>query len=367
MINPKKFLDILIHKDITFFTGVPDSLLKDFISVIDTENHIIAANEGSAIGLATGSYLATGKIPLVYMQNSGLGNTINPLLSLTDSSVYGIPMILLVGWRGEPNIYDEPQHIKQGSITEDLLKSIQIPYFVLDKTVKNLENFINKVLEKTKLNTPVVILVKKNTFETYEVSKNITNGITQVDAVSTIINNINNETIIVSTTGYTSRILDEIRPNYEKNFYVVGSMGHVNQIALGISYHLSDELVICLDGDGSVLMHMGSLATVGNISKNKYLHIVLNNSCHASVGGQNTTNPNIDFCSIARGCGYRSVNSVSDDKSLINFLNKEFAYPSFLEIKINNTVPAYLSRPSSNLIERKNIFMNYLKKCNEFI
>lgn len=360
MIDPKLFLEELLNNDVNFFTGVPDSLLKDFSNIIPNENHIIAANEGGAIALAAGSYLATGKTPLVYMQNSGLGNAINPLMSLADSSVYAIPMIVMVGWRGEPKQYDEPQHIKQGIITEDLLKSLQLPYFILENTIQNIQKFINQVLSAAE-STPVVVLVRKNTFEKYNLDTQLSEGITQLQAIETIVSHICKDSLVVSTTGYVSRILNEINPEHNRKFLMVGSMGHASQIALGISHHKKDQIVICLDGDGSVLMHMGSLATVGANSKNKYLHILFNNSCHASVGGQPTTNTSVDFCAIAAACGYNTTVSTNNINGIINFINSDLSFPAFLEIKLSNKVPEFLSRPTSNLIEYKNIFMHNIK------
>lgn len=356
MINPTHFVDLLLEHGVNFFTGVPDSLLKDFCSSLPDDQHVIAANEGGSVALATGSYLVTGNIPLVYMQNSGLGNAVNPLMSLADPSVYAIPMIVMVGWRGEPSTHDEPQHVKQGAITESLLASMQIPYVILDNTVCDVEEFIQAVIEKAKSNTPVVILVKRKTFESIERDQPITERLTQLQAVDTVVKNINSDSIVVSTTGYTSRLLNEIRPDHPTDFLTVGSMGHASQIALGISYQLRDKLVVCLDGDGSTLMHMGSLATVGQ-NANRYLHVLLNNSCHASVGGQSTTNPSTDFCSVAKACGYKSVHTAHDQEFVKAFLKENNSYPAFLEIKISNQTPTSLSRPDNNFQLKKSTFM----------
>ena len=243
---------------------------------------------------------------------------------------------------------------------KDFLKTLQMPYFILDNTILDIKKFINQLVSNAKFG-PVVVLVKKNTFKKTKFQPQISKGIDQLHAIKTIIDHVNKESPIISTTGYISRILNEINPESNKNFLVVGSMGHASQLALGISHHKKNQIVICLDGDGSALMHMGSLATIGAKSKNKFLHILLNNSCHASVGGQPTTNTSVDFCSVASSCGYQSTESTDNVKGIVDFMNNDLSFPAFLEVKISNKVPDSLSRPKSNLIERKNMFMDCIK------
>jgi phosphonopyruvate decarboxylase len=370
MINTKLFFEYLIFNNVSFYCGVPDSLLKDFCAFVSDntsqKNHIIAANEGSAIALATGYHLATKKIPLVYLQNSGLGNTINPLLSLADPEVYGVPMILLIGWRGEPGFKDEPQHIKQGRIQNRLLESLEIPYYILgSENSSNYEQILEKVINEAETKSmPIAIVVKAGTFEEYKLKKQkkSTNLISREEAISIILDNLSEESIVVSTTGKASREVYEIREKQQKNcqkdFLTVGSMGHANNIALGIAL-FNDNKVICLDGDGALIMHMGSLAINGTISVNNFVHIVLNNEAHESVGGQPTVAGIIDFCQIASACGYDYVKKVDTKESLISeILNiKNLKTKAFLEVKVNLSSRKDLSRPKSTPKESKESFM----------
>ncbi|WP_342350595.1 phosphonopyruvate decarboxylase [Clostridium neonatale] len=298
MINVESFYNTLKSYEIDFFTGVPDSLLKSFCAYIsdqEEKSNIIAANEGNAIGLAAGYYLSSGKIPLVYMQNSGIGNAVNPLVSLADKLVYKIPMLLLIGWRGEPGKKDEPQHKKQGIITVELMESIGISYEVISKDTTN--DDIKNVLKRAynymiETKEPYAIIVRKETFEEYAStclgdSKNKFE-LSREQAIEIILSEINKESVIVSTTGMASRELFEIREKrnegHNKDFLTVGSMGHASQIALGIAINKRNTKVYCLDGDGALIMHMGGMAIIGNQNVNNYVHIVINNGAHDSVG-----------------------------------------------------------------------------------
>ena len=295
-ISPLKFYKALYKNNIDFFTGVPDSLLKQFCLCIDDnipkERHIIAANEGNAIALAAGYHLATGKIPLVYMQNSGLGNSVNPLLSLCDTDVYSIPLLILIGWRGEPGVHDEPQHVKQGKVQLDLLQAMDIPYEIISKDEQQLDEKINKSVEKAiKENRPFAIVVKKGTFDVYgSTSQTFDEGLmSREESLEIILKQLSSDSIIVSTIGKTSREIFEIRektgePHF-KDFLTVGSMGHCSSIALGIAIAKPDREVICIDGDGALIMHMGSLSIVGKLNPKNFYHILINNYVHESVGG----------------------------------------------------------------------------------
>jgi len=375
MIKVKDFYNNLVNNGIGFFTGVPDSLLKDicgYISDLTPKNkHIITTNEGSAIGLAIGYNIATGKTPLIYMQNSGLGNAINPLLSLADPDVYSIPMLLLVGWRGEPGIKDEPQHIKQGKINKKLIESMDIPYFVLssdssenyDKTISNAMNIV-----KTK-SCPVILLIKKNTFEKYEIKNIIKTNyeLTREEAIKNIVNLIDNDDIIISTTGKTSRELFEYRKkigdNNDKDFLTVGGMGHANQIALGIALAKPEKNIYCFDGDGAILMHCGSMGIIGNQQPHNFKHIIFNNGSHDSVGGQPTIALNIEIDKIALGFKYNKVFKVSTLKEL-NQMFEEFKQadgPCLLEIMVNKGARKELGRPTISPIDNKKKFMKKLR------
>jgi phosphonopyruvate decarboxylase len=373
MISNSKFFNCLRENGISFFTGVPDSLLKSFCAYVADntadKEHIIAANEGGAVALAAGYHLATGKIPLVYLQNSGLGNMINPLLSLVDKEVYSIPMVIVVGWRGKPGKKDEPQHIKQGRIQNELLKVLDIPFIVLSPKISNINGFVEKIIKKAKQrNTPVAIVVEPDTFEKYQFKKDCRDKyqLTREQAIRTILQNISSQDLVVSTTGKTSREVYEYRERkkqgYQNDFLTVGSMGHASQIALGTALN-TKKRVICLDGDGAVLMHMGALAIIGTKNPKNFLHIVLNNGCHDSVGGQPTVGFNIDMIKIAKACGYANVKSVKNrsdlEKTVKDLLVK--SGPSLIEVVIKSGARVDLGRPKTTPAQNKTAFMSFLR------
>jgi len=374
MISPEKFYKILNDNTIDFFTGVPDSLLKDICAYI-TDNtpkdrNIIAANEGNAIGLAAGYHMATGNIPMVYLQNSGIGNTVNPLLSLTDKKVYNIPVLLMIGWRGEPNKKDEPQHITQGEVTLDLLNAMHIPYLVLEGDAEAIEKQLNKAINTIKTSgSSFAIVVKKGIFEKYSIQEKLENSyeLSREDAIKIIVDQLDGSEVIVSTTGKTSRELfeyrEELKQTHDKDFLTVGSMGHSNQIALGIAISKPKKKVICIDGDGAMLMHMGSLAIVGNLAPKNYLHIVINNGAHESVGGQPTVSFGIDIPAIAKANGYKFARSVSNHDELVNVLNNINSenYPALIEVKVKMGSRDNLGRPTINPADNKAYFMKNLE------
>jgi phosphonopyruvate decarboxylase len=375
MINPKELFELMIAKDVNFFSGVPDSLLKDFNAYImdnmDQNKHIITANEGAAVALAAGSYLATKKISVVYLQNSGLGNAINPLVSLTDYEVYNIPVLLVIGWRGEPGERDEPQHKKQGEITLELLKTLKIPYEVISENTDNIEEKIDIAFKHmVEFNSPYALVIKKNTFEKYNYKNKIKQNfeMSREEAIQIIVKNLDQDNITISTTGMISRELFETRKNmsheHNKDFLVVGSMGHASQIALGIAISKPKKQVFCLDGDGSTIMHMGGLGIIGSKQVKNFKHIVLNNEAHDSVGGQPTVGNNIDFVSVAMSCKYKNTCSVktrTDLEEKIKWL-KKVEGPGFLEIKVNKGHRKDLGRPSSDLKKNKEAFMEFLSR-----
>ena len=371
MISPEKLYNSLLQRNISFFTGVPDSLLQDFCAYVDDKtisgNHVIAANEGNAVALGIGHYLATTNIPLVYMQNSGLGNSINPITSLADAEVYRIPMLLMIGWRGEQGITDEPQHIKQGRITSKQLELLGITYRVLDKK-SDLELVLDELfccLVKNK--SPVAMLVRKGTFETYKSKRKVLplSSLRREDALKTILSLADSSDLIVSSTGKISREVFEIRATRkqkQRDFLTVGGMGHTSSIALGVAIGRPGRRVICLDGDGSVLMHLGAMAINGHLKPANFFHIVLNNAAHESVGGQPTVAGHIDFATLSSSIGYSSYFSVTDvdelkDKWLIaaNSLG-----PVLIEVRIAMGSRPNLGRPTSSPEENKQSFMNYL-------
>ncbi len=374
MINPEHFYKLLKDNGIDFFTGVPDSLLKSICAYItdnvSKENNIIAANEGGAIALGAGYHLATGKVPLIYMQNSGMGNATNPLLSLVDKKVYSIPMLLLIGWRGEPGIKDEPQHIKQGEVTTKLLDAMDIHYDIIPDDFEKAKVIIEKSIEYIKENnSPLAFIIRKGVFEPYELQNKIETNfeMTREDAIKILVDSLNDDDIVVSTTGKTSRELfeyrEELKQGHKRDFLTVGSMGHTSQIALGIALQKPKRNVYCFDGDGAVIMHTGSLGIIGAASPKNFKHIVFNNGAHDSVGGQPTIGFDLNFGSIANVFNFKSsfyATNISQLKeSIIDFKNSEG--PSLLEIRINKGARKDLGRPTISPIENKNSFKNFLK------
>lgn len=369
MLSPKKTYEFLLNAGFEFFTGVPDSLLKDFISYIsditEKSNHVIAANEGNAIALAAGYYLGKGLPAFVYMQNSGIGNAINPLISLADRKVYSIPMMLMIGWRGEPGVKDEPQHITQGRVMIKLLDSIEIPWFILDAK-SDLESVLSKAIDKMNRNSsPVALLVKKDTFEQYLKPRANNNYLmTREQAIHLIVDTLDKKDAFISTTGMTSRELYEYRiskgESLNNDFLTVGGMGHASSIAMGLSLAKKNRRIVCIDGDGSVIMHLGSMALIGQSEISNLVHIVINNGSHDSVGGQPTIGFLINLTSIAKACGYKKIESVSNPKDLTEFLISitNFNGPVFLEILVRKGFRVNLGRPTTLPVENKIGFMN---------
>ncbi len=375
MLSCQSFYDLLINKDISFFTGVPDSLLKDICGYItdnsNGSNNITAANEGAAIALAAGYYLATNKIGLVYMQNSGQGNSINPLLSLVDPDVYQIPVMMMIGWRGEPGKKDEPQHVKQGKVTLSLLDAVSIPYSILPDNIEEAQAVIEKANAYMRENkAPYAIVVKKGTFESYKLQNKTTTNfdVGREEAIQLIAEQLNEKDVIVSTTGKASRELFEYRvaqkQGHSKDFLTVGSMGHASQIALGIALNKPDRQVYCLDGDGAAIMHMGSLSITASTNSANFKHIVLNNGAHDSVGGQPTTGLAIDFPTVAKACGYKSAFVAQTAEEIRDKMAqlKSSAGPALLEIKVNIGARSDLGRPTTTPRENKEKFMEFLQK-----
>jgi phosphonopyruvate decarboxylase len=373
MIKPAELYHLFQQSQLTFFTGVPDSLLKDFCAYItdntSKDKNIIAANEGNAIGLASGYHLASGRIPVVYMQNSGLGNCVNPLTSLTDKEVYSIPMLLVIGWRGEPGRKDEPQHVKKGMITLGLLNTLGVPYAILPDTNEESAKVIGNAVDYMKKNkAPFAIVVRKGTFDRYELQeKKETNyPLNREEAIKLIVPLLGENDIIVSTTGKTSREVFEFRRNsgmgHNRDFLTVGSMGHSSSIALGISLQKPSKQVYCFDGDGAVIMHMGALSTIGQLQPKNFKHIVFNNFAHDSVGGQPTAADVIDIPQIAKANGYKEVLCAETKEQIQeNFLKmKEMQGPVLLEVKVNKGARENLGRPNRTPIENKQDFMEFL-------
>ena len=326
MIKAEFFIEKLRENGIDCFAGVPDSLLKNICAYItdnfDARHNIITANEGAAIGFAAGHFLATGQPACVYMQNSGQGNTINPLASLTDKDVYNIPVLLIIGWRGRPGVHDEPQHVKQGKVTLGLLDVMGIGYEVLSKEEKEAAAQIDRAVAALRNNEVYALVIEKDTFDDYKLQNIEVNDLpmSREEAIQAVAQALDSKDVIVSTTGMISRELFEAREawgqNHERDFLTVGSMGHASQIALGIALEKQDRKVWCFDGDGATIMHMGSMAIVASKKPANYIHVVFNNGAHDSVGGQPTVGLKIDLPSIAKAAGYAAAYSVSTIEEL---------------------------------------------------
>lgn len=357
-----------------FYTGVPDSQLKALCNYlmnkygIDPKHHVIAANEGNCAALAAGYHLATGKVPVVYMQNSGEGNIINPAASLLNEKVYAIPVIFIIGWRGEPGVHDEPQHIYQGEVTVKLLDDMNIKSFVVEKntTEDELRQCMDDFRKALEQGLDVAFIIKKGALS-YDGKVEYKNDNTMVrEEIIRHIVQISGEDPVISTTGKASRELFEIREangqSHKYDFLTVGSMGHSSSIALGIAINKPDKTIWCIDGDGAVLMHMGSMAVLGANAPHNFIHIVVNNSAHETVGGMPTVAGEIDLTAIAKACGYPNAVSVDNYEQLDSELKvaKQRKELSFIEVKCGIGSRDDLGRPTTTALENKINFMEYL-------
>ncbi len=358
-----------------FYTGVPDSQLKalcNYLMItygIDPQHHIIAANEGNCTALAAGYHLATGRIPVVYMQNSGEGNIINPLASLLNNKVYAIPVVFIIGWRGEPGIYDEPQHIYQGEVTIKLLEDMGISTFIIgkettDDTVVMAMKEFREILADGK---GVAFVIRKGVLtDTSKIEYKNDNTMAREEIIQHIVK-VSGEDPIVSTTGKASRELFETRTvngqSHKYDFLTVGSMGHSSSIALGVAINKPEQRIWCVDGDGAVLMHMGAMAVIGVNKPRNLIHIVINNGAHETVGGMPTVANQIDLVAIAKACGYPNVIQVDNSFDLDRELNeaKRRNELSFIEVKCSIGARGNLGRPTTSALENKQNFMEYLK------
>ena len=366
MIKISTLIEILKKNDSDFFTGVPDSVLKELSSSLQKKNkkkHIIAISEGSAVSIGIGHYLSTKKVPIIYMQNSGLSNALNPLISIAHEKVYSIPLILIIGWRGSPRIKDEPQHNVKGKITEKILNLLNIEYTVL-RSVSDLNKFDKQIKLAKKSKSIVACLIEQGTLEKDKKIKKKKNfyDLDKELFLKALLGNLKNQTKIISSTGYNSRELIYLRDKYKfknsKFFYMVGGMGHTSSVALGYSLFTKNK-TICIDGDGSLLMHLGSIKTAGTFANKNFKYILLNNNAHDSVGGQSTHANDIDFEKLSKSLGFKKFYLINDKKNLNEnikkFLNENSL--SFLEVKVTNSKIKELPRPT-DLIKIKNQFMS---------
>ncbi len=376
MILPERLYHFLQQQGIHFYTGVPDSLLKYFLKYVQEysadDDHIITANEGLAVGLASGYHFRTGKMPVVYLQNSGLGNIINPLTSLADKEMYAVPMLLMIGWRGQPGLKDEPQHKKMGRVMMSLLEVLEIPCYMLDADESSSFNKITyAIAEATNGQKPVALIVPENIFEPYEGEMEKSNyPLTREAVIKAIISHLKGDELVVCTTGKTGREFYEqnLAAGNKINKYLlsVGAMGHASHIALGLKMQ-SEEKIIVMDGDGALMMQMGSLPTIAHHVTNNFIHIVINNGSHESVGGQPTEGFFADCCAVAKACGYKEVVCISKEKELNVWLQNGLYSTAvqFVEIRTNKISRHDLSRPQGQPAEWKNNLMDALHKKEE--
>jgi len=375
LINPAEFIESLQKFGIDFFVGVPDSLLKELCQTLQhgPHRHMITANEGNAVAMAIGHHLATGRHAAVYMQNSGLGNAINPLVSLAAPEIYRVGMLLIIGWRGEPGVKDEPQHLLQGQITPELLKTMRIPFSIIDSNSNSAE-IIDELLGNRRLaNGPAALLVRKGTFAAAPADRSVAaqgdaddHEIIRENFLEQLLNIVPGSSLLVATTGFTSRELFELRgrrSEAQRDFLTVGGMGHASSIALSIAIDRHDRKVICLDGDGAMLMQLGALPVIGCGSRpENYLYLLLNNGMHESVGGQPTIAGQIDISRMAEAFGFRRFFSVSRRQDVGPMLKDacNTTGPVFFEVILKPGTRKDLGRPTQTPEENKYDFMRFI-------
>jgi phosphonopyruvate decarboxylase len=362
MIYAENLISFFKKNKIDFFTGVPDSILKKFsinLENLEKKKHVIATNEGSAVSMGIGYFLSTKKIACVYLQNSGLSNALNPLISIADKKVYSIPVLLLIGWRGAPNQKDEPQHLVKGKITSKLLKLLNIKTLTLNNE-KDFAKLRKNIQFAKKNNVTIACLIKNGTFRTKKklILKEI-NSVTRANFLEEFVKLLKKNSKIISTTGFTSRELFQMRLKKHKgrDFYMVGGMGHSSSVAASYALH-SKKKIFCLDGDGSMLMHLGTLRTAGHLNSSNFKHIILNNNAHESVGGQTTMASGIDFKKLSISLGYKHFFNIKKNNQIKSILKRFISSkgPSLLEVKIKKKALKNLPRPK-NLHQLKKEFM----------
>lgn len=374
MINQKYLFDQLNSMGLNFFTGVPDSLLNDFclhlVNNVPDSQHIMAANEGNAIGIAAGYHMATGQVPVVYMQNSGIGNATNPLLSLTHKEIYSIPLILVIGWRGDPDIKDHAQHKKQGELTPVLMTDMDIPYEILDADETVVEKFAWAVRTAREINSPVALIAKKAILTQKEKKQEYAESklMNREEAISAVLDVLGDDAIYLATTGRATRELHEQIMmhgfSHEIEFLNVGAMGHLSSIGLGLALGAPNKRIVVFDGDAAAIMHMGSLATNGRYQPKNLIHIVLNNGVNESVGGQKSSGQVIDLTTIAKGCGYSTLPSYVESKedfqnAVIQFAKSD--HLSFVDIHVRQGIRKDMPGLKIEHQQAKKAMMNYIK------
>ena len=373
MVDQKQLFDSLQGLGVDFFTGVPDSLLNNFCLYM-TKNipdgqHVMAANEGNAVAIAAGHYLATGNIPLVYMQNSGIGNATNPLLSLTHDCVYGIPMILVIGWRGDPSISDHAQHRKQGELTPVLMKDMDIPYDILDSDDTVIDKFAWAVSKAREISSPVALIAKKAIL-TEKVKKQeypSSKLMNREEAVAAVVDVLGSDAIYLGTTGRATREVHEQLKEHGvgegHEFQNVGSMGHVSSVGLGLALAKPEKRIVVFDGDAAAVMHMGALATNCRYHAGNMIHIVLNNGVNESVGGQPSAGYVVNLTEIAAACGYRTPGHAVETKEELQAIIRNFVQgnmPLFIDVHVRQGIRSDMPKLNIDHKAQKEALMNNL-------
>lgn len=369
----RTFIERIQDLEIEHITGVPDSTLKYFCNYLNNQEkhnikHLVTANEGAAVGIAAGVYLSTGKPACIYMQNSGIGNTVNPIVSLLNEKVYAIPALIIIGWRGQPGIKDEPQHVFQGEITTQLCSVMNISYGIIgnDTTSCEVDTIFYEAKKNLKQGKQYAIIIRKDTFEDYNSKRKVNNySLIREEAIAEIIRYCKEDDVIVSTTGKISREVytqcDKIRKNHKQSFLTVGSMGHASMIALGIALNTKKKKVFCIDGDGAALMHLGALPMIAKQNPGNLVHIVLNNDAHESVGGMATCAPGLSIAKLAKASGYKETFCVEDLDSLKEALEQAYYSQNvvLIEAKVSLFSRKDLTRPKESAVENKENFMAF--------
>ena len=374
MISCHNFFEILKNEDLIFFTGIPDSTVKEFIKYLEDNNgksliNIVACNECESIALSAGYHLATNKFGVAYMQNSGLGKAVNPLTSLCDPDVHSIPVLLLIGWRGEPGKIDAPQHKKMGRIMLNLLKTLEIPYSILKPNLEEIKSDIHKAIDYLRnKKAPYALIVKSDFFLSYEMKKRTVYNyeLTRENAINIIMNNLSENDIIISTTGYTSREVYEYRENNKKDhyrsFYNIGSMGCASSIGLSIAIQKPDKRIIIFDGDAATIMQMGAFTTIGNVSPINFVHIIFDNHAHETTGSQPSNSKTVNFLEVAIASNYKYGKVVSNKKELMKVVNeiKSQQGPIIIVVRVKIGSRTNLKRPENDPEYYKDLLMKYL-------
>ena len=376
MIDPERFFGRMFRAGVRFASGVPDSLLGEactwLLKALPPDRHVIAVNEGTALALAVGHHLGTDRVPLVYLQNSGIGNVVNPLLSLSHPEVYAVPIAMLIGWRGEPGVPDEPQHLAQGRLTPALLDVLEVPFRIVDggSEAVALDAATWVVAEARRRFGPAALLIRRGVFKAAPrtpAARSEGTPLTRERAIERIVEVLGRDAYVVATTGKPARELHDIRlrsnQSATRDFLTVGSMGHASQIALGIALSRPEARVLCLDGDGAALMHLGGFASIATSSAVGLVHVVLNNGAHESVGGQPTAGLKVSLTEVARACGYASVAPAACDVASLDEALRALQRaqgPAFLEVRVALGSRPDLGRPRGAPVDNKQRFMRAL-------